>query len=75
MKIKVLGIPCEVSFRIQPADRSVGIMQPYFEDIEFRNAKNGSAMKWLENKVEKLDKWEEVYETINQAITKHEQEF
>lgn len=68
VKIKVLGIPVEVDYNIEPADPSVGISHPYLEDIEFFNVKNGSHLRWLEEKVEAADKWQEVHDAIWDAI-------
>lgn len=70
VKVRVLGIPVEVNYGIDPADPSVGIMSDSLEDIEFYNVKNGSRLRWLEDKVERLDKWDSVCEDIWDAIEK-----
>lgn len=75
VKVRVLGIPVEVDYGIDPADPSVGIMHASLEDIEFYNVKNGSRLRWLEDKVERLDKWDSVCEDIWAAIEKQRDDY
>jgi hypothetical protein len=69
--IRVLGIPVEAAGNILPAEPSVGLMSEGLEDITLHNVKNGSRLKWLEAKVETLDKWNEVAEAIWAELEKH----
>lgn len=64
--VRILGIPVEARFYIDSADRSVGIMSDSIEDVTFHNVKNGSALNWLSDKLDKQGDaaWEKAYETI-----------
>lgn len=75
VKIKVLSIPCFVRGSVTEADPSVGIISEGLEDVTFHNVKNESLLNWLEEKVERLDKWDEVNEDIWAAIEKKRDDY
>lgn len=74
VKVRVLGIPCEASGEVAPAEPGVGLSEA-LEDVTLHNAKNGSRLYWLENKVETLDKWAEVDEAIWAALEKQRRDW
>lgn len=75
VEIKTLGIPCIARGSVTESDRSVGIMSEGLEDVTLHNVKNESRLNWLESKLDKLDKWQDTYDAIWEALSKQREEY